>query len=296
MENYDFYINQFITYISLEKGLAENTRKSYLSDLKNFFSYLRERNIDFLRITHKEIDEYLWNKKMQGYKPSSVFRMLESIRVFYKFLFSENVIKEDITINLIAPKVPRKLPQVLSLKEIELILSLPDINKPMGLRDRAILELLYATGLRISEIVSLDLKDVNLQGGYLICKGKGYKERVVPIGNVARKMLEKYITTVRSRRASLECSALFVNKSGKRFSRVGLWKVIKRYVREAGLTKKITPHTFRHSFATHLLQRGADLRAIQEMLGHSSITTTEIYTQVGRERLKELHKKYHPRG
>jgi len=295
-ENHNFYINQFITHITLEKGLAENTRKSYLSDLKNFFSYLKERNIDFLHITHKHIDEYLWNKKMQGYKPSSIFRMMESIRAFYKFLFSENIIKEDITINLVAPKVPRRLPQILSVSEVERILSLPDINKPMGLRDRAILELLYATGLRISEIVSLDIKDVNLHGGYLICKGKGHKERVVPIGDIAKKMLEKYITTVRNKKAFLECNALFVNKSGRRFSRVGLWKVIKRYVKMSGIQKKITPHIFRHSFATHLLQHGADLRVIQEMLGHSSISTTEIYTQVGRERLKELHKKYHPRG
>lgn len=296
MENYNYYLDQFITYITLEKGLTENTRKSYISDLNSFFSYLKEKNIDFLHITHNDITEYLWFKKMQGYKPTSIFRTMESIRVFYKFLFSEGVIKEDVTVNLISPKLPRKLPTVLSLQEIEHILSLPDTNKPAGLRDKSILELLYATGLRISELISLKHDDVNLRSGYLICKGKGHKERVIPLGKMAQKALQKYIALVRNKKAVPGCDTLFVNRVGKPFSRVGLWKVVKRYVKKANITKKITPHTFRHSFATHLLEHGADLRVIQEMLGHSSISTTEIYTQVNREHLKELHKKYHPRG
>lgn len=288
-------LQEFLNYISLEKGLSKNTQDSYARDLKFYLGYLKRRGLDPLNGEHAIITDYLWSRKEKGVKPSSLFRYLESIKLFHRFLYAEGYTKKDPTLGLTSPKLIRKLPTVLTIAEIERLLSQPNLNKPSGLRDKAMLELLYACGLRVSELTSLNLENANLDFGYVRCFGKGGKERIVPLGRYASEALGEYLEMVRMKKETKD-NALFLNKLGNRFSRIGFWKIIKKYARKTGINKSITPHTLRHSFATHLLERGADLRVIQEMLGHTDISTTQIYTHLGREHLKELHKKYHPRG
>lgn len=289
-------LQEFINYISLEKGLAKNTQEAYARDLKTYLNYLEKRKIDPLNIEHQQITDYLWSRKEKGAKPSSIFRYLESIKLFHRFLFAEGYTKNDPTLYLSSPKLVRRLPAVLNATELEKLLNQPKINKFYGLRDRAILELFYACGLRVSELLNLHLEDVNLSLGYVRCRGKGGKERIVPLGHYAIRYISEYLE-LRSKRPiiSNNSNILFLDKSGRKFSRVGLWKMVKKYAQKAGINKTISPHTLRHTFATHLLEKGADLRAIQEMLGHSDISTTQIYTHLEREHLKELHRKYHPR-
>lgn len=289
-------LQEFINYISLEKGLAKNTQEAYARDLKTYLNYLGKRKIDPLNIEHQQITDYLWSRKEKGAKPSSIFRYLESIKLFHRFLFAEGYTKNDPTLYLSSPKLVRHLPAVLSTTELEKLLNQPKINKFYGLRDRGILELFYACGLRVSELLNLHLEDVNLSLGYVRCRGKGGKERIVPFGHYAVRYISEYLE-LRSKRPiiSNNSNTLFLDKSGRKFSRVGLWKIVKKYAQKAGINKTISPHTLRHTFATHLLEKGADLRAIQEMLGHSDISTTQIYTHLEREHLKELHRKYHPR-
>lgn len=299
MKNSEF-LDEFINYIDVEKGLSKNTKLAYQRDLSHYLAYLEENRKIATGITHSDIMEFLLIKR-RYLSPSSLARVITSIKMFHRFLVSDNYCETDPTQNLDSPRLGMRLPQVLTFAEVETLLNAPP-DTPGGIRDRAMMELLYATGMRVSEIVNLKLEDVNLKLGYLRCIGKRGKERIVPIGSEAIKFINIYLKKVRSAHKALsklstrQLKNLFLNPSGRKFSRVGFWKIIKKYAILSGITKQITPHTLRHSFATHLLERGADLRSIQEMLGHENISTTQIYTHVSRERLKDLHKKFHPRG
>jgi len=294
-------LSEFINYIDVEKGLSKNTKLAYHRDLSHYLAYLEENHKIATRIMHSDLMEFLLIKR-KYLSPSSLARVITSIRMFHRFLVSDNYCETDPTQNLDSPHLGLKLPRVLTFGEVEALLNAPDLSTPAGIRDKAMMELLYATGMRASEIVNLKLEDVNLQLGYLRCTGKRGKERIVPIGSKAIKFTNLYLKKVRSshkvlsRPSTSQPKILFLNPSGKKFSRVGFWKIIKKYANLSGITKEITPHTLRHSFATHLLERGADLRSIQEMLGHENISSTQIYTHLSRERLKDLHRKYHPRG
>ncbi len=291
-------VEKFLNYLSVERGLAQNTLLSYGSDLRKYIAFLRKSHILTLgKTTKHEIMTYLLELKDKGLAPTTVARSLVSLKVFYRFLTQEGYLASDPTMNLDSPKVWSKLPETLSLREIEALLEKPDLEDPLGLRDRAALELLYATGVRVSELINLKITDVNLEVGYLRCLGKGKKERIIPLGSYAQEALKNYLDKGRERLVrKKDTKELFVNRFGNSLSRQGFWKMLKKYAKRVDFKKRITPHILRHSFATHLLERGADLRSIQEMLGHSDISTTQVYTHVDRERLKEIHRKYHPRG
>lgn len=291
-------IDSFLTYLTAVKGLSKNTLESYGRDILKLAVFLEGKNITRIdQVDYKHILDFLTYLKEQGLNPRSTSRTLISIRQFFKFLLTEKFIESDPTFLIRTPKTKRVLPEALSLEDVEKLLSSPDESSPEGIRDKSMLELLYATGTRVSELVELRLNDVNFELGYIIAYGKGSKQRIVPIGEKAKIKLREYLDTSRPKLLKSRTSPhLFVTRLGRKMTRQGFWKVIKAYSRKSGLTKKISPHTLRHSFATHLLERGADLRAIQVMLGHSDISTTQIYTHVERERLKEVHKKYHPRS
>jgi integrase/recombinase XerD len=294
----DHYIDGFIKYLAVERGLADNTMESYYRDLQYWQKFLKSNKINNLA----EIDEnliiiYLMSLKKEGKAVATISRHLASIKTFYKFLLIEQLVDVNPTAKLESPKTGTKLPQVMDVVEVERLLRQPDLTTPTGLRDKAMLELLYATGLRVSELVSLDLDQINMEAGFLRCMGKGSKERMVPIGSVAIEYLKLYLEKGRGKlvkRAGL--NALFLNHLGTRLTRQGFWKILKKYVKEAGITTNVTPHTLRHSFATHLLEHGADLRAVQEMLGHADISTTQIYTHLTQSRLKEVYNETHPRA
>lgn len=291
-------IDSFLIYLTAVKGLSKNTLESYGKDVLKLAVFLEEKNITSIdRVEYKHILDFLTHLKEQRLKPRSISRTLISIRQFFKFLLTEKCIESDPTFLIRAPKTKRVLPDVLSFEEVERLLSPPDESSPEGIRDKSMLEVLYATGIRVSELVELGLNDVNFELGYIVAYGKGSKERIVPIGEKAKDKLREYLDTSRPKLLKSRTSVnLFVTRLGKKMTRQGFWKIIKTHSRKSGITKRISPHTFRHSFATHLLERGADLRAIQIMLGHSDISTTQIYTHIERERLKEVHKKYHPRS
>jgi len=292
------FIDSFLTYLSVVKGLSKNTLESYGRDVLKLAVFIEEKNTTSIdQIDYKQILDFLTHLKKQGLKPRSISRALISIRQFFKFLLTERFIESDPTFLIRTPKSKRVLPEVLSLEDVEKLLSFPDESSPEGLRDKSMLEVLYATGIRVSELVELNLNDVNFELGYVVAYGKGSKERIVPIGEKAKIKLIEYLDTSRPKLLKSRTSVnLFVTRLGKKMTRQGFWKIIKTHSRKSGIRKTISPHTLRHSFATHLLERGADLRAIQIMLGHSDISTTQIYTHVERERLKEVHKKYHPRS
>ena len=285
-------IKRFINYLSVEKGYSPNTLSSYQKDLEDWLEFLKNKGYG---LTEEGIREYLFHLRKKGYRISSISRKVSALRSFIRFLLQEGFLSSDPAENLFSFHREKKLPHALSLQDMEKLLELPDTSKPQGVKDRAILEFLYATGLRVSELVELKLEDVDLEVGYVRCKGKGRKERIVPLGKESEKWLRKYLTEVRSRLDREGSPYLFLRRGGKPFTRQGIWKIIRKYSRMMGL-KNVSPHTLRHSFATHLLQGGADLRVVQELLGHASITTTQIYTQVDRSYLKEIHRKYHPRG
>ncbi|GAB6933536.1 site-specific tyrosine recombinase XerD [Calditerricola satsumensis] len=291
-------IDQFIHYLGVERGLAANTLVSYRQDLTAFAAYLKEQGVQRIEeTTRAHIVGFLLHLQQQGKATATISRHLASIRSFFHFLFRERLIDQDPSVNLETPKLQKRLPKVLSVEEVERLLAMPDPRTPTGLRDKAMLELLYASGLRVSELVSLNLHDVNLHMAYLKCMGKGSKERIIPLGRIAVDATRRYIERARPMllRSQGE-EALFVNHHGRRLTRQGFWKIIKKYAREAGIAKEITPHTLRHSFATHLLENGADLRSVQEMLGHADISTTQIYTHVTKTRLKEIYARTHPRA
>jgi len=291
-------IDSFLTYLTAVKGLSKNTLESYGRDILKLAVFLEGKDITRIdQVGYKHILDFLTYLKEQGLNTRSTSRTLISVRQFFKFLLAEKFIESDPTFLIRTPKIKRGLPETLSLEDVEKLLSSPDESSPEGIRDKSMLEVLYATGIRVSELVELGLNDVNFELGYIIAYGKGSKQRIVPIGEKAKIKLREYLDTSRPKLLKSRTSPhLFVTRLGRKMTRQGFWKIIKAYSRKSGLTKKISPHTLRHSFATHLLERGADLRAIQVMLGHSDISTTQIYTHVERERLKEVHKKYHPRS
>ncbi len=290
-------LDEFINYLSVEKGLSKNTIASYRTDLLSFLNYLESKGFSNIeKIKRDNITVYLLHLKDKGLSGNSVSRALVAIKMFYRFLAQENFIKDNVAGVLESPKLIRPLPNVLNLAEVEKLLSAPDIRDWMGIRDKAALELMYATGMRVSEMVDLPTSTINLDMGFIKCRGKGDKERIVPIGTHAKDSISRYIEKVRpSLLKSKSDNHLFLSRLGKRVSRQSFWKMIKKYAKKARIRKEITPHTLRHSFATHLLERGADLRVVQEMLGHSDIATTQIYTHINKERLKSIHKQFHPR-
>ena len=294
MRVYDL-IDEFITYLRIERGLAENTIQAYSRDLVRFVKYLENRDLNPVRISRYVIRDYLGLLALDLSKRSQA-RNISAIKTFFRFLISEGRMEENPARLLETPHIPRKLPDILSLDEVEQLLSQPDITTPLGQRDRAMLELLYATGLRVSELVNLRLLNINLEAGYVKALGKGSKERMVPFGEKALEALKSYISHGRpSLLKNGRPPQLFLNFRGKPLTRQGFWKIIKNHGRMAGIRKSIKPHGLRHSFASHLLEAGADLRSVQVMLGHADITTTQIYTHVTKERLKELHGACHPR-
>ena len=291
------YIDSFLTMIAVEKGLSRNTVEAYSRDLSRLANFLTSRHVTaWPDVKALDLRSYLSTLRVKGLSPRSIARHLVTLRRFFRFLEIEGVIVEKPVPPLLLKPGSRKLPQTLAEGDVRLLLEQPDPTRPLGLRDQAMLELLYATGIRVSELVSLQTHQIHLDGNFLTVKGKGAKVRAVPFGRWASEKLLQYMNQVRPRLVKGRATAfLFTNRSGKGLSRQGFWKLIRRYARAAGIEKRVTPHTLRHSFATHLLERGADLRSVQSMLGHEDISTTQIYTHVNGVRLKEVHRRYHPR-
>lgn len=291
----DELLEKYINYLAVEKGLARNTLESYERDLRRYRLFMKAGQID--DIMEKDVVSYLTHLTAEGLSVPSTARSLSAVRGFHKFLLIDGLAHTDPTENIETPHGWKRLPKSLSDSDVDSLLDQPDTSTLIGLRDKAMLELLYATGLRVSELVGLRLTDINLERGFLVVMGKGAKERVVPMGEVAASAVQHYLD---SGRALLlhgrDSDYLFISSKRRGITRQMFWERIKLYTRQACITKNISPHTLRHSFATHLLDNGADLRAVQAMLGHSDISTTQIYTHVSRERLKKVHEKYHPRG
>jgi integrase/recombinase XerD len=292
------WLDQLLHYLIVEKGLSKNTIEAYSHGLRRFLNHLREKGVQEIQEVGKfHIRGFLLALRKKNLSTKTIVRNLVAIRTFFRFLVQEGILETNPAEELESPKVAKTLPEILTLREIEQILEQPNLQTPLGMRDRAMLEMLYATGMRVSELTHLPTHQVNLEGGYVLLYGKGSKERVVPLGSEAIKWVTLYLKESCGILAKgKESPFLFINRSGKGMSRQGLWKNLKNYARRAGLRKRITPHLLRHSFASHLLERGADLRSIQMMLGHVDISTTQIYTHVTGERLKKIHQRYHPRG
>ncbi|WP_443662784.1 site-specific tyrosine recombinase XerD [Dysosmobacter sp.] len=291
------HLDGFRRYLSEERRSSENTISSYLRDVSQFASYLTERyETELAQAKPEMIRGYMDHMLAQGKSAASVTRFLASSKCFYNYLVSTGAIGESPVRGITAGRAERKYPEILTNKEVELFLEQPQCVDDKGYRDHAMLELLYATGIRVSELISLDLQDLNLPAGILRCASRG-KERIIPLYKTAVKALQDYVKNVRPRLiANSDETALFVNMNGERMSRQGFWKIIKHYQETAGIEKDITPHTLRHSFAVHLLENGADLRAIQEMLGHADISSTQIYAHVIKQQLKDVYQKAHPRA
>lgn len=291
-------IQQFLTYLTVERGLAQNTIISYALDLKQFKNFCHRRHVvQVSQVERNIVLNYLLELKKTGRSPATISRHMAALKAFCRFLVDEQLLDKDPTANLESPGLPKKLPGVLSQEEIDLLLEQPRVGNTAGLRDKAMLELMYATGMRVSELLALDLDQVDCEQGYVRCLGKGSKERIIPVGKIAINFLSAYLGRGRPKiLAGKKASALFLNMRGQRLTRQGFWKIIKKYALDAGITKTITPHTLRHSFATHLLENGADLRALQEMLGHADIATTQIYTHLTQSKLREVYNKHHPRA
>lgn len=291
-------LEQFLDYLRLEKGLTNNTSIAYEQDLNDFISWLQRKKISSLnKVTRRHIMDYLLDLKDKGLAPTTLSRRLVAIRVFFKFLHQEGLLGENITDAMDAPKLWKILPESLSVAEVEKLLLAPDMKKPHGLRDRAMLELLYSTGLRVSELTGLTLDSLHEDAKYLRVMGKGRKERIIPYGQSAEDHIKRYLDEVRPQwNRDPQQRALFITKRDQPLSRKTFWMLIKKYATKAGVKRSISPHTLRHSFASHLLANDAPLRVIQEMLGHADIATTQIYTHVDSGRLKSVHKKFHPRA
>jgi integrase/recombinase XerD len=290
-------IDQFIDHLWLEDGLSKNTLNSYRFDLSIFVSWLAEtKKIELLDVSELEIQEFL-AFKFPTSKSRSISRLLATLRRFFRFLLRENKIKEDPTLKIQTPKIPKSLPKSLSEDEVEGLLKAPDIKTAVGMRDRSMLELLYACGLRVSELVGIQLTEVILNDGVIRVTGKGSKTRLVPMGEEAVDWIKKYLAESRQNILNKQTSKfLFVTNRGGEMTRQAFWYLIKKYALMANINKPMSPHILRHAFATHLINHGADLRVVQMLLGHSDISTTQIYTHVARERLKKLHQEHHPRG
>ena len=291
-------IDRFLDALWQERGLSQNTLSAYQTDLKQLAVWLQKRGAGLLGAQVDDLQDYLKHRHQQGLQPRSVSRILSSLRRFYRFCLREGLCHADPTALLESPKLGRPLPKSLREDEVEALLMAPDVTTDIGLRDRAMLELLYATGLRVSELVNLSLDMLNLKTGVVRTFGKGRKERLVPMGEDAMEWLERYLTTARPEllKGHGQTEAVFVTRRGGAMTRQAFWYGIKRYARKAAIRASISPHTLRHAFATHLLNHGADLRVVQMLLGHSDISTTQIYTHIAQTRLQAIHARHHPRG
>ncbi len=289
-------INNFLEFLKNDKKLSENTLQSYRRDVIQYEEYVDKKNVDYLNVEAEEINSYLKYLQKNNKKSSTISRSLASIRSFYQYLLRTKVVTKDPTDGIQSPKIEKKAPSVLSSQEVELLLEQPSSEDLKGMRDKAMLEFAYATGMRVTEIISLDVDAVNFEQGYVVCKN-GSKQRNIPLGTMSLKALKDYMEKARPiiiKDDSIK--ALFVNINGKRLTRQGFWKIVKYYKEQAHISKDITPHVLRHSFATHLLQNGADLKAIQTMLGHSDISSTQVYMQFQDESIKNVYRKAHPRA
>lgn len=292
-------IEDFIHYLIVERGLAKNTIESYRRDLKQYHLFLQEEEhiSSFNEVRRMHIVNFLSFLKKKGRASSTVSRFIASTRALHQFLIREKRVDQDPSVHIDTPQAERRLPKVLSIPEVDALLEASASSTPFGLRDKAMMELLYATGIRVSELIGLNLGDIHLTMGFIRCIGKGNKERIIPLGRMASESLSSYLDKGRdSLLKKNRNDALFVNHHGNRLSRQGFWKILKKLALKANIQKELTPHTLRHSFATHLLENGADLRAVQEMLGHADISTTQIYTHVTKTRLKDIYSSFHPRA
>lgn len=295
----DAAIHAYLSHLKVEKGLAENTLLAYARDLKRFAEFADARERGLKQISRDDVVDYLGTLYKQKLDSRSVARHQVTLRGFFRHAVSEGMLKEEPTLNLESPKGWKKLPVFLSLDDVDKLLAQPDVNTPRGMRDKAMLELLYSTGLRVSELTHVRVGDLQMDMGCLRCVGKGDKERLVPVGKQALAVIQQYLREARPKLLKKGAPAppyLFLNHRGGPLSRVGFWQILKAYGRRAGLRRALSPHKLRHSFATHLLERGADLRSVQLMLGHADISTTQIYTHVVQERLKQIYKAHHPRA
>lgn len=292
-------MEDFFHYIRIERGLADNTITSYRRDLVHYTKYFDEvKQIkQWEDVTREDIILFLVRLRDDGKSTATLARMISTIRAFHQFLVREQIVTHDVSLHIETPKKDRLLPTILSANEVDKLLQISGTT-PLVIRNKAMLELMYATGLRVTELVSLDVTDVHLAMGFVRCIGKGGKERIIPLGDIAKEATEAYLLDARATllKKNQNEKKLFVNHHGRPLSRQGFWKIIKAVAREGGLTKEITPHMLRHSFATHLLENGADLRAVQEMLGHADISTTQIYTHITKTRLKDMYEQFHPRA
>lgn len=293
----EVYLEAFIDYLRVEKGLAFNSIAAYSKDLKKYTKHLKKGGLnDPKDVTRKDITDFLFLLRRK-ISPISIARALSAIKSFHKFLLREKITSQDPSDLIEAPKLEKKIPNFLTLDEVTKILKVPNLKKSQGIRERAILELMYAAGLRVSELAKLKIGDINFDVGFIKCKGKSSKERIIPLGGVASHFLQKYIKEARGKLLGKKISSyIFLAQGGRGLSRQSVWKMVKKMVGKCRIKKNVSPHTLRHSFATHLLEGGANLRSVQEMLGHSSITTTQIYTHVDQRRLKKIHSQFHPRA
>ncbi len=290
-------IDRFLDAIWMERGLSENTLDAYRADLLALDQRLKERDVKIVDASKADLLDYISLRVEGGAKPRSTARQLSSFRRFYRYLLREGTIADDPTAEIAMPKIGRSLPQSLTEDEVDALLAAPNVSEPLGNRDRAMLELLYATGVRVSELINLKMSQMNLNQGVIRVIGKGNRERLIPLGGEAQDWLRDFIDGARIEiLLERQTDYLFPTRRGDRMTRQAFWHIIKRYAKKAGVRKKLSPHTVRHAFATHLLNNGADLRVIQLLLGHSDVSTTQIYTHVARERMKELHSQHHPRG
>ncbi len=292
-------IESFLNYLIVECGLSDNTIKGYKGDLRNFSNYLQDEGIkQFQDLRAKMIVSFIEKEKQRGLSENSISRSLVTIKMLYKYMIMEGKISANPMSSVNTLKLQKHLPEVLHYKTVEEILRAPDCNDKLGIRDKAILELMYATGARVSEVASIKVSWINFDYGYIRCQGKGSKQRIVPMGAEASKSIRRYLQEVRPLLVKMEADEplLFLSRTGKKLRRENIWSIVKKYAIKAGIRSNISPHTLRHSFATHLLEGGADLRSVQEMLGHSNISTTQIYTHIDRKYLKSIHQKFHPRA
>ena len=289
-------IKLFLKFLQNDKKLSDNTLQSYKRDITQFEKYVEENQINYTKVDEKTIKEYLEHLQEIGKKTSTVSRNLASIRSFYQYLVRNKKVLQDPTNNIQAPKIEKRVPSILTAKEVELLLDQPTDVDLKGIRDKAMLEFAYATGMRVTEIISLNLSDVNFEEAYVSCK-TGTKQRNIPLGTMSLKALKDYVEDARPYLIKDDSvKSLFVNINGKRLTRQGFWKIVKFYKEQAHITKEITPHVLRHSFATHLLQNGAEIKAVQSMLGHSDISSTQVYMQFQKDSLKDIYNKAHPRA
>ncbi|MGB8958689.1 MAG: site-specific tyrosine recombinase XerD [Candidatus Aminicenantales bacterium] len=286
----------FLEYLAVEKGLSPNTIQSYQRDIRKLVDTLKARRIPLVRISEDTLVRFIHGESQGGLSARSLARLISALRSFFRFLVLSGYLKTDATTQLTTPSTWLALPKFLTVAEAEALLQAPDEKKPRGLRDRAMLEVLYGSGLRVSELATLKTAEINLEDGFLVCRGKGGKERIVPLGRSSCRAIRRYLDEVRPLVDPDGREELFLSRRGRPFTRQGVWKLLRQHAAKAGLSAKISPHVLRHSFATHLLERGADLRSVQLMLGHSQITTTQIYTHVSRERLRRVYDKFHPRA